>query len=150
MFGVVVRALVPNGRMSDLFPYGSWPYLKRSYESISVFRRGIGLLFRIFLHDDGYYVVKLASLAERDEVLVSGPYTIYGKPTILKAWTGALNIGEEVLSSIAIWVKLPNLLLNYMSKESLSWIGSDLGTSLYVDACTTKVEQISYVKILVE
>nr|GMC58520.1 orf116 [Ipomoea batatas] len=25
-FGVVVRAPVPNGRMSDPFPCGSWPY----------------------------------------------------------------------------------------------------------------------------
>lgn len=41
----------------------------------------------IFLHDEGYFVVKFASKKDIDDVLLAGHHTFYGRPMITKAWS---------------------------------------------------------------
>lgn len=77
------------------------------------------------------------------------PYTIRSKPIIVKAWSPNFDFGKEVLQTITIWVKLPNLPLNCWSKDSFTRIGSGLGVPLYTDECTSKTERISYARLLV-
>ncbi|KAM3234930.1 putative protein isoform X1 [Capsicum annuum] len=60
------------------------------------------------------------------------------------------DLSKEVLQTIPIWVKFPNLSLNCLGMQSLSKIGSELGVPLYVNACTTAVDRISYAHVLVE
>ena len=38
----------------------------------------------VFLHEEGYYIIKFRSLSDMNEVLYSGPYTISNRPIILK------------------------------------------------------------------
>lgn len=61
---------------------------------------------KVLFHNDGYFVILLNSNVKRDEVLMTGPYTINSRPIILRAWTAEFN--EEVLKTIPLWVKLPN------------------------------------------
>lgn len=94
--------------------------------------------------------MKFTYLEDRDVVLYSGPYTIRSKPIIIKAWSPNFNFDTKVLQTIPIWVQLPNLPLNCWSMDSLSRIESDMGISIYVDECTTKIKRISYARFLVE
>ncbi|XP_075083460.1 uncharacterized protein LOC142167200 [Nicotiana tabacum] len=105
---------------------------------------------KIYLHNEGYFIVKFTCKEDQNEVLFSGPYTINNKPIITKTWTPNFNFDEEVLKIIPLWIKLPNLPLNCWSMNSLSEIGSGLGNPLYADDCTTKVERVSYARILIE
>ncbi|XP_021847403.1 uncharacterized protein [Spinacia oleracea] len=104
----------------------------------------------VFLHDDGYFVIKFNSLAERDEILCKGPYTFFNKPVIIKPWTAAFNFYEEVLKVIPLWVKLSNLPLNCWSCDSLSRIASLLGVPVCADDCTTRQQRVSFARLLVE
>ncbi|XP_009774916.1 uncharacterized protein [Nicotiana sylvestris] len=97
-----------------------------------------------------YFVVKFNSVEDRDAVLMSGPHTIRNKPIIVKAWSPNFDFDIEVLQTIPIWVKLPNLPLNCWSMDSVSRIGNGLGIPIYSDECTTKVERIYYARLLVE
>lgn len=87
---------------------------------------------------------------DRDEVLYSGPYTINNKLIIVKLWSANFDFQAEVLQTVPIWVKLPNLPLSCWGMNSLSRIGSGLGFPLYADECTTNVDRIFYGRILVE
>ncbi|KAK4727179.1 hypothetical protein R3W88_032096 [Solanum pinnatisectum] len=69
---------------------------------------------------------------------------------IIKPWAHDFNLKEEVLRTIPLWVKLPNLPLNCWTTTTLSKIGSGLGKPLCADACTSNVERISYARLLVE
>ncbi|KAK4723266.1 hypothetical protein R3W88_026045 [Solanum pinnatisectum] len=91
----------------------------------------------ILYHIDGYFVVRFANKEERDMVLCSGPHHLLRRP-------------EEILTTIPLWVKLPNLPLNCWNSVVLSKIGSSLGKPLYADGCTTQTSRISFAKILVE
>lgn len=64
---------------------------------------------RIFLHDDGYFLIHFKSMDDRNEILYSGPHMYFGKPIITKPWTHNFDFNEEVLKVIPLWVKLPNL-----------------------------------------
>lgn len=75
---------------------------------------------------------------------------INSKPVITKAWTTNFNFNAEILKTIPLWVRLPDLPLNCWENESLRKIGSSLGNPIYEDDCTTKIYCISYARILVK
>nr|XP_016448972.1 PREDICTED: uncharacterized protein LOC107774043 [Nicotiana tabacum] len=72
------------------------------------------------------------------------------KPVVVKMWNAAFDFANEVLKTIPLWIQLPKLPLNCWEDDSLRRIGSTLGVPIYANACTTKVERISYARILVE
>ncbi|XP_019236661.1 PREDICTED: uncharacterized protein LOC109216895 [Nicotiana attenuata] len=65
-------------------------------------------------------------------------------------WSASFDFANEVLKTIPLWIQLPKLPLSCWEDDSLSRIGSTLGIPIYADACTTRVERISYARILVE
>ncbi|XP_070053974.1 uncharacterized protein [Nicotiana tomentosiformis] len=105
---------------------------------------------KVYFHNNGYFVVRFNSIEDRDEVLYSGPHMLNNKPIIVKMWSADFDINKEVLQTIPVWVKYPNLPLNCWENRSLSRISSGLGIPLYVDVCTTQVYMISYARVLVE
>nr|XP_009801325.1 PREDICTED: uncharacterized protein LOC104247078 [Nicotiana sylvestris] len=87
---------------------------------------------------------------ENERVLMNGPYTINNRPVIMRQWSENFYFNEEVLRTIPLWIKLPNLPLNLWSNQALRKIGSGLGKLIYANACTTIAERISYARILIE
>ncbi|KAG5581908.1 hypothetical protein H5410_052535 [Solanum commersonii] len=81
-----------------------------------------------------------SSIEDRDEVIFSGPYTMSSRPVIVKAWYPNFNFNNEVLRMIPLWVKLPNLPLNCWGQGLIkqNW------------KCTSCIDRISFVRILVE
>lgn len=104
----------------------------------------------IYKHDDGYFVLRFASMADRDEVLCAGPHSFRGKPVIMKPWSPTFNFHEEVLKVIPLWVRLPNLPLNCWSGDSLSRISSVVGVPRCADECTTHQLRVSFARVLIE
>ncbi|XP_019230577.1 PREDICTED: uncharacterized protein LOC109211493 [Nicotiana attenuata] len=104
----------------------------------------------VYLHDEGYYVVRFNSVTDMHAVYYNGPYTISNRPIILKPWTTDFDFSKEFPSEIPLWVKFPNLPMNCWGSKSLSRIASVLGTPVFADECTTKQSRISYARMLVE
>ncbi|XP_056697410.1 uncharacterized protein [Spinacia oleracea] len=105
---------------------------------------------QIFLHDEGYFVIRFQSKKDKESVLVAGPHMFFGKPMIVKPWTTSFNFQEEILRVVPVWVRLPNLPLSCWGADSLSRIGSLLGDPLFADDCTSKQQRISFARILIE
>ena len=104
----------------------------------------------VFLHEDGYYVIKFQKISDMNEILFSGPYTINYRPMILKQWCPKFDFGSEFLTEIPLWVNFPKFPLNCWGVGSLSRIASAIGVPLFADECTTKQIRISYARMLVE
>ncbi|XP_019224956.1 PREDICTED: uncharacterized protein LOC109206577 [Nicotiana attenuata] len=68
----------------------------------------------------------------------------------MKAWSEDFNIQDEVLKTIPLWVRFPNLPINCWSMKALNKIGSTLGSPVYADECTTGSIRISYARMLIE
>ncbi|XP_059312568.1 uncharacterized protein LOC132063850 [Lycium ferocissimum] len=104
----------------------------------------------LFLHEDGYYMVKFQDRIDLNEVLLAGPYSVNNKPIILKLWTPDFVFHDEFLKEIPLWIKFPQLPISYWSGESLSRIASTIGSLLFADECITKRTRISLARLLVE
>ena len=104
----------------------------------------------IFLHEEGYYIIKFKNLSDMNEILYSGPYTINNRPIILKQWCSDFDFGKGFLAEIPLWVNFPKLPLNCWGVGSLSRIASAIGVPLFADECTTKQTRISYARMLIE
>ncbi|XP_009768155.1 uncharacterized protein [Nicotiana sylvestris] len=104
----------------------------------------------LFLHEDGYYIVKFLSLSDLREILYGGSYTINSKLVILKQWSLEFDFNTEFLIEIPLWVKFPKLPMNCWGINSLSRIASTLGNPLFADQCITKQTRVSYTRILIE
>ena len=104
----------------------------------------------LYLHEEGYFIVKFQNLDDMNEILYSGPYTINNRPIILKQWSPDFDFGKEFLAEIPLWVNFPKLPLNCWGFGSLSRIASAIGVPLFADECTTKQTRISYARMLIE
>ena len=66
----------------------------------------------LFLHEEGYFIVKFQNMEDMNEILFSGPYTINNRPIILKQWCSDFDFGKEFLAEIPLWVNFPRPPLN--------------------------------------
>ncbi|XP_019263108.1 PREDICTED: uncharacterized protein LOC109240883 [Nicotiana attenuata] len=102
------------------------------------------------MHAEGYCIFRFNTIADRDQVLQSGPYSYRNKPMVLKLWEVDFSLSSDVLSTIPVWFRFPGLPVGFWSTEALSKMASAIGKPLYTDKFTAHFEKISYARILVE
>lgn len=95
-------------------------------------------LAELYLHEEGYYIIRFQNMDDMHEVLYNGPYTHNNKPIILKPWSPNFNLIKIFPTEIHLWVKFPNLPIPYWGKDSLSRIASDVGKLVYADESTAE------------
>ncbi|XP_058726138.1 uncharacterized protein LOC131597458 [Vicia villosa] len=69
---------------------------------------------------------------------------------LLKEWRTHFNVKQDMLRTMPLWVKLPQLPLHLWGARSLNKIGSAIGMPLVTDECTAHKLRVSYARILVE
>ncbi|XP_021767732.1 uncharacterized protein LOC110732122 [Chenopodium quinoa] len=104
----------------------------------------------VYWHDDGYFIVNMCSSDDRDTILCSGPHMFLGNPAIVKPWCRNFDFHAEILRTISLWVKFPNLPLNCWESDTLTRLGSLLGVPICADECTTRQLRVSFTRVLIE
>ncbi|KAK1312950.1 hypothetical protein QJS10_CPA06g01256 [Acorus calamus] len=83
-------------------------------------------------------------------VVEGGPWTMDHRPFILRKWSLDLRMEQESLSSTPIWARLPNLPTFLWDSDTLSRIGSLIGTLLFMDTTTLKGSRATYARLYIE
>lgn len=104
----------------------------------------------MFYNDEGYFIMRFHSFHDKDTVLMKGPYTIHNRPMLLCEWKPDFSMKMDMLITIPLWVKFPQLPFHLWGARSLSKIGSVIGAPLVMDECTTNKLRVSYARILVK
>ncbi|KAK2361560.1 hypothetical protein QL285_086692 [Trifolium repens] len=104
----------------------------------------------MFFNEEGYFILRFHSFSDKDAVLMQGPYTIRNMPMLLRDWKPDFSLKRDMLRTLPIWVKLPQLPLYLWGVKSLSKIGSALGNPLVTDECTAHKLRVSYARMLIE
>ena len=81
----------------------------------------------------GFFLVKFENRDDFEEVLRNGPRFIGEHFLSIRPWVPDFRASEASVSSVAVWVRLPELPVEYYHKDSLMHIGSGLGPILRVD-----------------
>ncbi|XP_058726185.1 uncharacterized protein LOC131597508 [Vicia villosa] len=104
----------------------------------------------LYYNDDGYFILRFHSHDDMDAVLMKGPYTLRNVPLLLQEWRPDFNLKRDMLRTLPIWVKLPQLPMCLWGEKILSKIGIAIGFPLVMDECTASKLRVSYARILVE
>ncbi|KAJ6372110.1 hypothetical protein OIU76_026576 [Salix suchowensis] len=78
------------------------------------------------------------------------PYLVFGRPLMLREMPEFFNFNSTEMSTIPVWVKLPNLPLSCWSENRLSKIASVIGNPIQCDMLTSSMTRLSYARVLVE
>ncbi|KAK1277773.1 hypothetical protein QJS04_geneDACA022161 [Acorus gramineus] len=105
---------------------------------------------KLLLHGNGFFTVKFSLAEDMNSVLEGGPWSMDHRPFIIRKWSPEVRMEQERLSSIPLWVRLPNLPLHLWEEDSLSRIGSTIGVPLYANSATLRCTRASYARICVE
>ncbi|KAK1294881.1 hypothetical protein QJS10_CPA16g00368 [Acorus calamus] len=106
--------------------------------------------FHLLLNGNGFFTVKFDLIEDLNSIFEGGPWTMDHRPFILRKWSPQVRMEQERLSSIPIWLRLPNHPLQQWDEDCLNRIGSLLRVPLYVDSATLWCSQASYARICME
>nr|GMC62273.1 DUF4283 domain-containing protein [Ipomoea batatas] len=87
---------------------------------------------------------------DRDEVVVGGPYLLYGKRLFLEYLPDNFDLDYKDYCKLPVWVRLPNLPRKCWHAKALSRIATKLGKPLFMDRFTKEQKKGDYARILVE
>lgn len=100
--------------------------------------------------DSGILLFKFPSIERKLAVMKQGPWYFDNKPLLLTPWSVDLNVEDLNVSSIPIWVKLPNLKLHLWNEHALSKLASAIGKPVCSDSITAKKDRISFARVCIE
>ncbi|KAJ6376307.1 hypothetical protein OIU76_025440 [Salix suchowensis] len=102
------------------------------------------------LHESGWLIYKFNNEDDKLAVLRGGPYLVFGRPLMLREMPEFFNFNSSEMSTLPVWIKLPNLPLSCWSGICLSKIASVIGNPIQCDMLTSSMTRLSYARVLVE
>ncbi|KAH7850883.1 hypothetical protein Vadar_004155 [Vaccinium darrowii] len=96
-----------------------------------------------------YYIFKLDSLADRDDLLHEGPWNINGALILFRAWQPDLSFHLIDFSMEEMWIQIRGAPLKYMTPAMAVRLGSLLGTVISVDGSTFSHQNLNYLRVRV-
>ena len=106
--------------------------------------------YKYSAHSSGWLIFQFDNEASRDSVLAGGPYTVFGRPLMLKAMPPFFEFDDHNVSILPVWINLPALPLECWTQAALSIICSKVGKPISTDSITATRGQFSYARVLVE
>uniref|UniRef100_A0A803Q992 Reverse transcriptase domain-containing protein n=1 Tax=Cannabis sativa TaxID=3483 RepID=A0A803Q992_CANSA len=107
---------------------------------------GIAQIVRM---NGGYTIVKFQDEATRDHVLEHGVIQFDQKPVITRPWTTDLD-ALRLIKSVPLWIRLPDLGLQYWGNKCLSALVSTIGKPIMADKVTKERSMVKFARVLVE
>lgn len=97
-----------------------------------------------------FYIVKFMLIEDREWALTGGPWLVQGHYLSMRDWVPDFNPKEAKIDRAAIWVRVPNLPMEYQSDVILGRIGYGLRKTLKIDCTTATTSRGNFAHIFVE
>ncbi|KAK8936060.1 hypothetical protein KSP39_PZI014208 [Platanthera zijinensis] len=105
--------------------------------------------FRVCDLGEGCFLLKFAHRADRDHVLLKGPWHVAGKMVGLDVWSEKFIPALNPRLLVPTWVRAPGLPLQFWGEKNLCRIASIIGEPLYIDAFTKSKSRTSFARFCV-
>ena len=97
-----------------------------------------------------YFLIKFYFSDDYDKVLRGSPWFIGDHFLAIKPWEPYFKASGENLSSVAVWVRFPELPIKFYDLEVLKEIGSAIGPILRIDSYTATGSRGSYARLCIQ
>ena len=96
-----------------------------------------------------FFLIKFSDLSDYDKVLKGGPWFVGEHFLAIKPWEPYIKASEATFSSVAVWVRLPELPIEFYDPEVLRKIGGAIGLVLKIDSYTAIGSRGSYARLCI-
>lgn len=100
--------------------------------------------------DNDYYIVNFANQADFVKALTGGPWYIKKSYITVQLWEPNFTAKHDTPCSSAIWVRLPQLPIEYYDQEVLTQIGNSIGKLIQINARTANSERGRYTRLCIQ
>ncbi|KMZ66871.1 hypothetical protein ZOSMA_286G00080 [Zostera marina] len=108
-----------------------------------------GNMFNIQIRRSGVMLIQFRRWEDYIKVRQSGDTWMNGVYTIVRSWVEGRSIENEIITSLLVWIHLPEFPMHLWCPEVFSAIGSVLGTPVKADAHTTKGPNPNGLRLLI-
>ena len=104
------------------------------------------------LHEYGerFLLIRFSNSGDYDKVLRRGPWFVGEHFLAIRSWEPYFKASEAKLSSVAMWVRLPELPIELYDALVLREIGSAIGPVLRIDSYTAFESRGSYARLCIQ
>ncbi|KAL4278310.1 hypothetical protein GQ457_03G020200 [Hibiscus cannabinus] len=99
--------------------------------------------------ENNYYLVRFEDERDYADVLINGPWTIFGSYLTVQLWSRSLSTDEKYPSNIVVWVRLPSLPYRYYCKALFRRIAHLVGRVIKVDYNTKAGERGKFARLAI-
>lgn len=85
-----------------------------------------------------YFLIRLGCQDDYIKALTGGPWFIMGHSFSVRKWRPDFKPSSDEISEAAVWVRLPELPIEYFDRGVLLRIGGAIGVPLKLDISTEK------------
>nr|POE91199.1 hypothetical protein CFP56_37804 [Quercus suber] len=96
-----------------------------------------------------YFLIRFSNDEDYDKVLRGGPWFVGGHFLAIKPWEPYFKASEAKLTSIAVWVRFPELPIEFYDTSVLKEIRSAIGPVLRIDSYTAFESCESYARLCI-
>ncbi|KAI9079079.1 hypothetical protein K1719_038918 [Acacia pycnantha] len=98
-----------------------------------------------------FYIVSFSSMEDRDYALYEGPWMIDDHYLLVQWWRPNFNPQKaDCQRKIAVWVRIPDLPMEFCTVEALGIIGNMIGKMIKIDRSTSIYDKGEFARICVE
>ena len=132
---------------------------------VKVFGRNVGFSYLTFKIDElwkpaakmecvdlgrDFFLIRFSCKDDFDKVLKGGPWFIGGHFLAIRPWEPYFKASEAKLTSVAVWIRFPELPIEFYDGSVLKEISSAIGPVLRIDAYTASGSRGSYARLCVQ
>ncbi|KAI9127487.1 hypothetical protein K1719_002046 [Acacia pycnantha] len=101
--------------------------------------------------NNGYFIVSFSNKEDRDYAFSEGPWMIDDHYLLVQRWRPNFNPWRaDCQRKIAVWIRIPDLPMEFCTVESLGLIGNMIGKIVKIDRSTSIYEKGGFARICVE
>ncbi|EOY22292.1 Uncharacterized protein TCM_014510 [Theobroma cacao] len=100
--------------------------------------------------ENGLYCFRFDNKSDYLQVLTDGPWIIADHYLTVRRWCLGFRSDEASVESVATWVCLPGMPLEYYDREILDKIGDRIGKSVKIDRTTSSQSKGKFARLCVE
>lgn len=97
-----------------------------------------------------FYVVKFTSKLDYEFALGGGPWMIYDHYLMIRTWCPFFNPWAASVDRVMVWIRFPELPLEYYDEEVLRCFGNRIGKAIKVDFTTSLLARGKFARMCVE
>lgn len=98
----------------------------------------------------GYYIVKLDNKEKLALILAGGPWKIMDHYLMVQRWKPNFRSSIAPVGKTAIWIRLPEMPIEYFNADLLSEVATHIGKPIKLDTNTNMAIRGKFARICVE